>query len=115
MIVIIKKGTREVTTCNTCGCKFSYEKEDVKNGDTDNYKRWKEYVVCPQCSCEVILKQTRQIGRCEGDFICSELNELVIVDWVPVYGACVKRKKKDLFNQKKRKKIFKIKKGRNKD
>ena len=55
MIVIIKKGTREVTTCNTCGCKFSYEKEDVKNGDTDNYKRWKEYVVCPQCSCEVIL------------------------------------------------------------
>ena len=52
---------------------------------------------------------------CEGDFICSELNELVIVDWVPVYGACVKRKKKDLFNQKKGKKIFKIKKGRNKD
>lgn len=58
MIVIIKKGTREVTTCNTCGCKFSYEKEDVKNGDTDNYKRWEEYVLCPQCSCEVILRQT---------------------------------------------------------
>lgn len=52
---------------------------------------------------------------CEGDFICSELNELVIVDWVPVYGTCIKRKKKDLFNQKKGKKIFKIKKGRNKE
>lgn len=51
----------------------------------------------------------------EGDFICSELNELVIVDWVPVYGTCIKRKKKDLFNQKKGKKIFKIKKRKNKD
>lgn len=55
MIVIIKKGTREVTTCNTCGCEFSYEKEDIKNAD----KGWKEYIVCPQCSCEVILRQTR--------------------------------------------------------
>lgn len=44
---------------------------------------------------------------CGGDFICSELNELVIVDWVPVYGACVKRKKKDLFNQKKERKYSK--------
>lgn len=44
---------------------------------------------------------------CEGDFICTELNELVIVDWVPVYGACVKRKKKDLFNQKKERKYSK--------
>lgn len=40
---------------------------------------------------------------CEGDFICSQLNELVIVDWVPVNGTCIKHKKKDLFNELKRK------------
>lgn len=51
---------------------------------------------CPNC-----------LYICEGDFICTELNELVIVDWVPVYGACVKRKKKDLFNQKKERKYSK--------
>lgn len=40
---------------------------------------------------------------CEGDFICTELNELVIVDWIPVNGTCIKHKKKDLFNELKRK------------
>lgn len=47
-----------------------------------------------------------------GDFICSELNELVIVNWEPVYGTCVKRKKKDLFNQKKRKENIQNKEGK---
>lgn len=60
MKIIIKRGTREITTCNTCGCKFSYEKEDIENANKDNYKGWKEYVVCPQCSCEVILRQTKR-------------------------------------------------------
>ena len=50
--------------------------------------------------CDDTCESCLYIG--EGDSICSELNELVIVDWVPVYGACVKRKKKDLFNQKKK-------------
>lgn len=55
--------------------------------------------------CDDTCESCLYIG--EGDFICSELNELVIVDWVPVYGACVKRKKKDLFNQKKERKYSK--------
>lgn len=59
MIEIIKHETRNIATCKTCGCTFSYEKEDLKNVDTDNYKGWKEFVICPQCSCEVIIRQTR--------------------------------------------------------
>ena len=59
MRIIIKKGTREIITCNTCGCKFSYEKEDIKNADIDNYKGWEEYVMCPQCECEVVIRQTK--------------------------------------------------------
>lgn len=61
--------------------------------------------------CDDTCESCLYIG--DGDFICSELNELVIVDWVPVYGACVKRKKKDLFNQKKGN--IQNKKRRNKD
>ena len=30
MIKIIEPGTRTVTSCEYCGCKFSYEKEDIK-------------------------------------------------------------------------------------
>lgn len=51
--------------------------------------------------CDDTCENCLYIG--EGDFICSELNELTIVNWEPVYGTCVKHKKKDLFNQKKRK------------
>jgi len=40
---------------------------------------------------------------CEGDFICTEINELVIVDWVPIYGTCIKHKKRNLFNDLKKK------------
>lgn len=60
--------------------------------------------------CDDTCESCLYIG--EGDFICSELNELVIVDWTPVYGACVKRKKKDLFNQKKRKENIQNKEGK---
>lgn len=30
MIKIIEPGTRTVTNCEYCCCKFSYEKEDIK-------------------------------------------------------------------------------------
>lgn len=59
MIEIIKRGTREVITCRTCGCKFSYEKEDIINEDTDNYKAFREYVTCPQCNTEVVLREVK--------------------------------------------------------
>ncbi len=63
MIRIIKQGTKQTTTCETCGCFFSFEKEDlvIKNLDSvvESYTDWKEFVNCPQCSCEVIIRQTR--------------------------------------------------------
>ena len=62
MIEIIERGSKEVINCKKCGCKFSYEKEDIQNIDIDNYKGWKEVVICPQCSCEVIVRQTKMLG-----------------------------------------------------
>ena len=31
MIKIIEPGTKTVAECNSCGCKFSYEKEDIQS------------------------------------------------------------------------------------
>lgn len=59
MVEIIERGTKEVAKCNICGCKFSYEKEDLINVDVDNYKGFKEFVRCPQCSYEVIIRQSK--------------------------------------------------------
>lgn len=62
MIKIIEPGTRTVTECAECGCKFSYEKEDIENDGllTNNLVfLGKTWVVCPQCSKKIILKTTR--------------------------------------------------------
>lgn len=59
MIEIIKRGTREVITCRTCGCIFAYEKEDIINIDLDAYKAFKEFVRCPQCLAEVVIRQVK--------------------------------------------------------
>ena len=57
MIEIIQRGTKEIVKCNICGCRFSYEEEDV----TDDKQIWPQmnvslkggYVVCPQCDAKV--------------------------------------------------------------
>lgn len=36
MIEIIKPGTKEKISCNSCGCLFSYEKEDIEIGHPHN-------------------------------------------------------------------------------
>jgi hypothetical protein len=59
MIEIIKKGPKDVTTCPKCGCKFSYEEEDVKSEDYA-YKSYKEYVICPQRTQSVTLNQIQE-------------------------------------------------------
>ena len=59
MIKIIEFGTRTITECAECGCKFSYEKEDIKG-----YKLYagyplavrEPYIKCPQCGKEIVLK-----------------------------------------------------------
>ena len=63
MIKIIEPGTRTVTECAECGCKFSYENDDIeKDGLLANNSVFlgKTWVVCPQCGTEIVLKSTRQ-------------------------------------------------------
>lgn len=52
MIKIIEPGTRTITECAECGCKFSYENEDIEKDKL--YSRGKlmaviSYVDCPHC------------------------------------------------------------------
>ena len=58
MIEIISKGTKSIVICNNCGCKFSFEHEDVVNTKTE-LNGFKEYVPCPQCNKEVIIRQSK--------------------------------------------------------
>ena len=44
---IIKTGTKKITECEACGCKFSYDYEDVDGNQHDGF-----WVTCPQCSHE---------------------------------------------------------------
>lgn len=55
-------------------------------------------------SCDESCMNFLYIG--EGDFICSAINELVMVDWTPVNEKCIRHKKKELFNDKKTKRNF---------
>ena len=60
MIKIIEPGTRTITKCAECGCKFSYENEDIeKDGLWANNLVFigKIFVVCPQCSKEIVLEE----------------------------------------------------------
>ena len=59
MIEIFERGTKTVTTCKYCGCKFSYESEDIQIKYSFPAKKRGEYVMCPQCDEEVVVFQTR--------------------------------------------------------
>ena len=57
MIKIIEHGTRKIAKCSNCGCKFSYEEEDVIRGPM-----WKDDSVnCPQCNKAVVIIVERKI------------------------------------------------------
>ena len=50
MIKIIEEGTRRLNTCPDCGCKYSFEKDDVKSEESKLYPgKYNCYVECPQC------------------------------------------------------------------
>ena len=62
MIKIIEHGTRTITKCTECGCKFSYENEDIKVSgphSMDQLQTRKPYIVCPQCHKSITLTATR--------------------------------------------------------
>lgn len=60
MKTILKRGTKEVVTCHTCGCVFCYDKEDIVKDSTPRICV-KEYVSCPQCENQIILKQIQLV------------------------------------------------------
>jgi hypothetical protein len=66
MIKIIEPGTKTVAECNRCGCKFSYEKEDIQSRPhkmhdgcapsiTKFPKLFEYYVLCPQCGKDLTV------------------------------------------------------------
>ena len=59
MIEIIKKGTKTKTNCNTCGCIFTYEYEDVQIEEGKYRGSAAQYITCPQCSERVYLRMTK--------------------------------------------------------
>lgn len=59
MIKIIERGTGHVCTCDNCGCKFSYEDEDVVTEIMENYKGFRDFIVCPQCSLIITVNQSK--------------------------------------------------------
>ena len=62
MIKIIEHGTRTITECAECGCKFYYENDDIEtDGLLFNNLAFlgKTWVVCPQCGKEIVLSTTR--------------------------------------------------------
>ena len=59
MVEIIERGTKHISNCHECGCKFSYENEDVLNDVVETFKFVRTYVICPQCGKKVIIKQCK--------------------------------------------------------
>lgn len=62
MIKIIKPGTKKKINCESCGCLFSYEKEDIEIGNAHTlYPLATEirYITCPQCKEKIELEATR--------------------------------------------------------
>lgn len=62
MIVIKEKGTKEkkvknptyIKRCRSCGCLFTYQREDIYLPEFDYYLN---YVYCPQCQnhCSILF------------------------------------------------------------
>ena len=62
MIKVLEHGVRKVT-CPNCKAKLQYEQEDIKKSSRDVELfpgDWEdedyEYIVCPDCNNEIILK-----------------------------------------------------------
>ena len=62
MIKIIEPGTKRIIKCAECGCKFSFDEEDIKGYKlytVDPLSVREPYIECPQCGKKIILKTTR--------------------------------------------------------
>lgn len=61
MIKIIEHGTITKQKCNTCGCLFSYESEDVitERDECMLHGFDEDYIICPQCNTKIKLGGTK--------------------------------------------------------
>ena len=56
MITIIKHGTLKKKRCESCGCVFTFEYEDICIND-DPCNRY-HFITCPQCKEKIKLEVT---------------------------------------------------------
>lgn len=68
MIEVIRHGTKKVVDCAKCGCRFSYEEEDIRvdiDPQTTQQSYFnaedKAYVICPQCENEINVPLPRRM------------------------------------------------------
>lgn len=61
MIKIIKKGTRDIRECVSCGCLFSFDEEDIEV--THRNMEFEKYVLCPQCSFKIKISFENKISK----------------------------------------------------
>ena len=60
MTEIIEPGTKKVVKCNHCGCKFSYEQEDIKHHLlSEVVNSGEDFVSCPQCNNNYVISSTK--------------------------------------------------------
>lgn len=62
MSKVVELGSRTIYDCENCGCRFSYEKEDIKVSglySMDQLQTRKSYIECPQCHKSITLTATR--------------------------------------------------------
>lgn len=55
MIKIIKEGTKDIRECESCGCLFSFDDEDIEV--TYRKTGYEKHVKCPQCSIKVAIRK----------------------------------------------------------
>lgn len=59
MITIIKPGRNmSIVTCHICDCEFRYEDEDVRTMDSRIGQTYKRFVICPNCSNQILITPT---------------------------------------------------------
>lgn len=62
MIKIIKKGSMRKHKCESCGCEFTYEDEDVKPLEEEMAAKFAGYpqrlygLHCPQCNARITMQ-----------------------------------------------------------
>jgi len=55
MIQIIERGPTAIKVCEKCGCRFSFERNDVISEHWQYSGEDTYYIVCPQCNAALSI------------------------------------------------------------